>query len=64
MIRFYTIKEVADMLHKTTRTIRRYVDGGQLRAIRPTPESRMLFREKDIYEFLKIEDEERSVNTK
>lgn len=54
MEKYYTVKEVSDILHRNSRTIYAYIRSGQLKAANKTPgsTSKYLIAESDLQEFI------------
>lgn len=52
MEKYYTIKEVCEILHKNNRTIYAYIRSGQLKAHRPGKKN-FLIAESDLTDFIK-----------
>lgn len=54
MEKYYTVKEVSDILHRNSRTIYAYIRSGQLKAAnqKPGTTSKYLIAESDLKEFI------------
>lgn len=52
MEKFYTVKEVCDILHKNDRTVYAYIRSGQLKAHRPGKKN-FLIAESDLNDFIR-----------
>lgn len=53
-MKYYTSKEASDIIRKTTKTLRKYISEGKIKAIKSG--NTWLIAEEDLKEFLHIED--------